>query len=147
MSKQFSDSEIKSYNENLIKYGLTNTKLIFKQDSTDNITNLKNNIMNELGKNEIVFNEKDNQIQLLEAELAKNNYVNIDLLKEAQILFPKLNSISISNHTYYFTNDSIATVPVLIYTSKTDLDTDEKTKLIDWLKQRLTLTNIDTFEK
>lgn len=147
LSKQFSDSEIKSYNENLIKYGLTNTKLIFKQDSTDNITNLKNNIMNELGKNEIVFNEKDNQIQLLEAELAKNNYVNIDLLKEAQILFPKLNSISISNHTYYFTNDSIATVPVLIYTSKTDLDTDEKTKLIDWLKQRLTLTNIDTFEK
>lgn len=145
--KQFSDSEIKSYNEHLKNYGLTNTKLIFKQDSTDNITNLKNNIMNEIGKNELVFNEKDKQIHLLEAELSKYNYVNSDLLKEAQILFPKVNSLSISNHTYYFTTDSIATVPVLIYSSETNLNKEEKLKLTAWLEQKLALNNLEIFAK
>lgn len=147
LSKQFSNIEIENYNEQLVDYGLTNTILIFRQDSTDNIANLKNNIMNELGKNEIVVNEKDKQIHLLEAELAKNNYINNEVMKEAHILFPTITSVSLSNHTIYYTSDSISTIPVLIYDAKTTLNNEDKIKFEDWLKQRLALSNIESFVK
>ncbi len=147
LSKQFSDDEIKKYNKDLKDYGLTNTKLIFKQDSTYNINNLKNNIMNELGKNEVVFNEKDKQIHLLETELSKSNYFNNEILKEAKILFPTLTSASLSNHTVYYTSDSISTIPVLIYETKIALNKEEITKFESWLKQRFSLNTIASFVK
>lgn len=146
LSKRYSEEEIQKLNEDLNNYGLSNTELIIKQDSADNIQKLKNDILNEVKINEISVNEKDLQIKLLEDEIAKNTFDNNQILDEAKTLFPGISALSLANHTFPNDSDSVSvTVPVLIYESDIDLSKDDKSKLINWLKERLALNSLEIY--
>ncbi|MBD0724668.1 TIGR00341 family protein [Flavobacterium sp. L1I52] len=143
LSKRFSDSEIKDLNKSLKDYELNNTKLIVKQDTTD----LKSDILNEIKFNKSTISQKDVTILNLKKQLAANQYSNKELLAEMKILFPNIENISISNHTFNENTDSLKIVPVLVYKSKNQLESVEKNKLMQWLKQRLNKKRLEIYHQ
>lgn len=142
LNKSYSKNEIVLLNENLKKYNLSNTKLFIKQNSTDNLNSLKNSILNEVTKKEIILNEKDKKIAELENEIIKNKYSDKQLFEEVKIIFPTINSISIGNHKT-FQKDTIIDKTIFIYQTNSRLKEIEKSKLKKWLQKRLKLTNLE----
>ncbi|HEY4616566.1 MAG TPA: TIGR00341 family protein [Flavobacterium sp.] len=143
LSKRFSDDEIKTLNEKLKTYNINDTKLVVIQDTTD----LKSDILNEINFNKDILSDKDVTILNLKNEIAKNTYDNKALLAEVKILFPEIENISISNHTFNENTDSTKTLPVLIYKSKAGLEESSKEKLAAWMKQRLAKKQIEIYSE
>ncbi|MGM8363228.1 TIGR00341 family protein [Flavobacterium sp. ARAG 55.4] len=143
LSKRFSDAEIKALNQSLPDYELNNTKLVIKQDTTD----LKSDILNEINFNKSALSQKDVTILNLKKQIAFNHFDNNELLAEMKILFPDIQNISISNHTFNEKTDSTKTVPVLIYKSKNKFEKQELDKIVQWLKQRLTKKEIEVYRQ
>jgi uncharacterized hydrophobic protein (TIGR00271 family) len=141
LAKRFSEQEIKTLNQKLKTYDITDTKLMVMQDTTD----LKSDILNEINFNKSVLSKKDVTILNLKNEIAKNTYDNRALLSEVKILFPEIENISLSNHTFDEKTDSTRTVPVLIYKSKKGIEKPSEEKLVLWLKQRLVKNEIEIF--
>lgn len=148
LKKNYSDAEIKDINNRLEDYGLHNTTLTIRQDSTDNLQNFRNDIMNEVNKKDRILDEKDIRIRQLETEIAQNTFDNKQLYTEINVLYPSVKAISVSNHTYATAVDSLGfSNTVLIYESKEKLDKESEEKLSDWLAKRLNLKNIELFFK
>lgn len=142
LDHRFTPTEIKELNQKMKFYGLNQTRIVIKQDSTDNIQVLRNSILNEIKGKDEIFDVNESRIKLLEAELAKNNYNNPQMLNEAKIIFPSVSSISIANHTFNYTKDSSATFPIAVYKSKTTLKKADKDKFESWLKERLAVPKV-----
>jgi uncharacterized hydrophobic protein (TIGR00271 family) len=154
LSKRFSKNEIETLNAKLIEYGITKSKIIIKQDSVDNILNLRNSILNEVNRNKSSFNEKDARIRLLETEIskvkeeeAKNNLNGERIFKESKALFPAIQSLSISRHVIFHEDDTLDTAVVLTYQSKRELAKSDKSKFENWIKQRLELPRIEIYKQ
>jgi hypothetical protein len=143
LSKKFTAPEIKALNAKLKIYNITNTQLRVIQDTTD----LKSDILNEIKYNKSVLSEKDVAILKLKKEITLNKYENQALLSEIKILFPEIANISISNHTFNENTDSLMTVPVLLYYSKSPLKEEYQTKLGQWLEKRLVKTDIQIYRQ
>jgi len=141
LTKKFSKKEITILNQKLKDYDINDTKLMVMQDTTD----LKSDILNEINFNKSVLSKKDVTILNLKNQILKNTYDNKALLSEVKILFPEIENISLSNHTFDENTDSTRTVPVLIYKSKEGIQKPSQQKLILWLKQRLKKNEIEIF--
>ena len=147
LTKHFNRPEIKQLNDRLNSYGIYNTKLIIKQDTTFNISNLKNDILNEVRINDTLLYKRNSEISALKKEAAKNSFDNKELLKEVSAIYPEISAISVSNHTVYTNTDSSYTEAVLIYQAKRELGRSDKGKLANWIKQRLSLNNVVIFKQ
>ncbi|TDD97529.1 TIGR00341 family protein [Flavobacterium cellulosilyticum] len=143
LSKKFTPEEIKQLNKKLNVYNIPNTQLIIKQDTTD----IKKFILNEINFGKTGINKKDLQIANLENQIKLDHYDNNSILSEVRILFPEVEDISISNHTYYNNTDSSKVVPVLVYRSKEILQKTSKQKMILWLEQKLSKKNIEIYKQ
>jgi uncharacterized hydrophobic protein (TIGR00271 family) len=141
LSRRFSPDEIKTLNHKLKSYNINDTKLTVMQDTTD----LKSDILNEINFNKSVLSKKDVTILNLKNQIANNTYDNRALLAEVKILFPEIENISLSNHTFDENTDSTRTVPVVIYKSKVGIEKPSEKKLALWLKQRLVKNEIEIF--
>ena len=143
LSKKFTAGEIAGLNEKLKYYSLSNTQLRVIQDTTD----LKSDILNEIKYNKSVLSEKDVTILKLKKQISSSTYDSKALLSEIKILFPEIENISMTNHIFNDNTDSLRTVPVLIYNSKSTLKEEYKTRLTLWLEQRLDKTNIQLYQQ
>lgn len=143
LSKKFTDFEKIELNQKMKIYGLTNTELKIRQDTT----NLKQDILNQIKNEKTNLNEKDVLISSLKKEIQDNKYDNSSLLAEAKILFPSLTDISISNHPFNSGKDKIEIIPVVIYTSSKPLSANDAEKLSLWVKTRIKKEKIDVFWK
>lgn len=143
LSKKFTDKQIKGFNAKLKEYDIPNTKLTVLQDTTD----LKTDILNEIKYNKSVLSEKDVAILSLKKEIQANKYDNKALLGEIRILFPEVENIAVSNHTFNESTDSTSTIPVLIYKSKLPLNDQNTIKLTNWLQQRLSKKEIELYRQ
>lgn len=146
LNRSFSENEIKLLNEELKKYGLENTKLIIKKNSTDNINALRNDILNEVAKNDIVIDEKDKQIEALKNEITKNTFNDKEVFEEVVIIFPNIQSISIANHNIT-SNDTTLIKTVFLYQANPKLEEKEKAKLYYWLQKRLSASNLEVINQ
>jgi uncharacterized hydrophobic protein (TIGR00271 family) len=146
LNKSFSENETKALNDDLKKYGIENTKLTIKKNSTDNINALRNDILNEVSKTEIRLDEKDQRIEELNMEIAKNKFDNQKIFEEVKIIFPTIKTISIANHNTT-SNDTILIKTVFLYQANPKLDDTEKTKLYNWLQKRLSITNLEVINQ
>lgn len=142
LTKKFTPKETAELNKKLKYYDINNTLLTIKQDTS----NLKNDILNEISKSDKTLNEKDQIIQSLQQEIAKNKYANLEILNEAKVLFPKINNLSIANHSFVL-NDTSVIVPVMIYTSHDNLKKEEIEKLRLWLLQRLQIDKLELYKE
>lgn len=139
----FNPVEIKSLNKTLIDYQIDNTQLTIKQDTTD----IKKYILDQIHSGKTNLDAKDITINKLKNEIASNKYNNKKLLDEVKIIFPEIENISISNHSFNKTPDSSYIRPVLIYDSKTALSEPSKLKLKLWLQKRLSKDKIEIYKQ
>lgn len=142
LNKVFSQTQIDSFNSNLKKYGIQNTKLTVKQHSTNDINSFKNDMLNEINKKEIVLDEKEKQIESLKIELSKQKFENEQIFQEAKAIFPKIQESSIANHNV-ISKDSAITKTIFIYKSKPLLTHVEKAKLFNWLQKRIQSNKVE----
>ena len=140
---RFNEKEIKSFNRKLIVYKIENTKLNIKQDTTD----IKKYILNQIRFAESNLNKKETEKNQSESEIALNALNDKILLDEIKIIFPEVENISISNHTFDNKTNDVSLHPVLIYKSKTVLSKIAKQKLHMWLKIRLSEENIEIYKQ
>lgn len=143
LSKEFTEKEIESLNVDLNASGLENTILVIRQ--SDNLSNLKNDILNEITKTEAVVSEKDTRIQTLETELKNSTVDTKPIFEECRILFPTIGSLSISKQTRFSSDDTSIEEFSLIYRAEKELPTEEKTKLREWINKKLSIENIQIF--
>ena len=143
LRKKFNTEEITSLNKSLINYNIENTKLNISQDTTD----IKKYILDQINSGKTNLDAKDITITQLKNEIASNKYNNKRLLDEIKIIFPEVDNISISNHSFNKNTDSSNVHPVLIYESKTNLSELSKQKLKLWLQKRLSKDKIEIYKQ
>lgn len=143
LSKKFSPKEVTALNQKLKFYKIENTKLQIRQDTTD----LKRDILNEIGSEKANLNEKDIIITKLKKEIANAKVDNAKILKEVKILFPEIRNISIAKHTFNEATDSAKTIPVMVYQVNKRLPVASKLKLSAWLKEKLQSENLEIYEE
>ena len=85
---------------------------------------------------------KDKKIQDLESEIAKNTFDGKQILQKAKIIFPAIQSLSISNSRFYYGNDSTSSSVILFYKADEELADTEKIKLTNWIKKRNNLLDL-----
>lgn len=149
LQKRFDSTEIKTLQQKISanKY-LRGASLVVRQDTTDRLTALKGDILNEIKSSENEINQKDIKILQLEKELAKNRFDNKKLLKETQALFSGVTAISVSSHPLVDINDSIVnTITAVIYSSPKEISNDDRMRLKTWLNERLSVKNVEVFRK
>jgi uncharacterized hydrophobic protein (TIGR00271 family) len=143
LSKRFDSLEIKSLNEKMKNYQLSNTELLIIQDTF----NLKNDILNSINNYKKTGDDKDILISSLQKKMADYQSNNTKTIKEAKILFPEINSISIAQYTITEKSKNNKTIPVILYQSKKELPSESKEKLMIWLEQRLEKDSIEIYRK
>lgn len=138
LNEKFSEKEIVSLNSRLVNYNLPNTKLLIKQDLKD----LKNEILNEIGNQNKNISEKEILINNLKNELAAFKFENTDVEEEVRILFPEIKTLSLGKHILNQETDSMRTLTVVLFKPKDEkVETDVK-KLQKWLEQKLKTKDI-----
>jgi uncharacterized hydrophobic protein (TIGR00271 family) len=130
LSKKLDSLEIKQLNNNLKDFGINNTNLVIKQNTSD----LKSEILNEINLQKNSVSEKDLQINLLKGELNLYKTENPELVKEIKILFPEIKEISLGKLQTFYKPDSTGVETAIIYQSENQVD-EEKLKL--WLANKL----------
>jgi uncharacterized hydrophobic protein (TIGR00271 family) len=138
LSKKFNPVEIKSLNQKLKNYDLLNTQLHIKQDTFD----LKNDILNTINSHKKSGVDKDELIINLQQKISNYQANNNRVSKEAAILFPEINAVSITQYT-----SKDRTIPVFLYKSNAELNLDSKRRLTIWLKQRLEQDSIEVYKQ
>lgn len=141
LSKNYTKAELYDLNIELQNFGIENTILVVKNNTADNINLLKNDILNEVNKND----EKSKKIIELEQELSSNKFDNIQLLKESKILIPKINAITVANNQFA-QGDSLVEKAFLVYVAKEKLTNEEEAKLKSWIENRLNIENVEIFK-
>ncbi len=143
LSKRFENDEVQEFSNKLKAYKINNTILRIRQDTTD----LKKDILNEIGFEKATLKERDAVIQNLKKEIINLKVDNSKLLPEVKILFPEIENISVAKHTFNEGTDSVRTIPVMVYRINKRLSIESKNKLSDWLKQKLQSTELEIYEQ
>ena len=133
LNKRFDEKEIKKLTSKLKSYKILNTQLKIVQDTTD----IRNIILKEINGSKNLVDEKDLKIVELKKSIDLYRYDNKSILDEVKILFPEIKNLSLSNHPFNESTDSMRLVAVMLYKSNANLSETTKTKLTLWLKQKL----------
>jgi len=148
LTKRFDSIEIVALKKTLrMNPYLKGTELIIRQDSTDRFNALKGDILSQIKNSENEMNEKDVKIIQLEKELTKNSFDNKQLLKESRVLFPTIESLSITRNSLLTPKDSIISLTAVIYDVTKSLSTEDQVKFRNWLNERLSVKNVELFKK
>ena len=139
--KEFTETELQQLNDKLQKAGLQNSKLLIKQNSSEDLQRLKDDILNEVNKKDNALDEKEKSIALLEQKLSESKFDNKKLLDEINVFFPTINSVSVSKQNIA-SKDSTGLFTVLIYSSHPKLNDTEKDQLKNWMLKRLDTDSI-----
>jgi len=146
LNKSYTAKELDTLNINLKKYGLSNTILTIKQNSTDNINALRNDILNEVTKKDRILEEKDKQIEELKGTIAENSFDNKQIYSEVKIIFPSIHVLSINNLNY-IASDTVSVKTVFIYQANPKLNDNEKSKLKHWLQTKLSIADVEVIQQ
>lgn len=133
LSRKFTPEEIKKLNLSLSGYGIFNTQLIIRQDSTD----LKKDILEEINKRSENLSQKDIAIRNLTNELAMYKFDDPKLINEIDILFPEIKVYSVGKQLHVIRQDSTVVNTVLLYEAESPLSDENKSKLQTWLGSRI----------
>lgn len=145
LSRRFENDEIKQLNAKLEKTVDQRVNLIIRQDSTDRLTALKGDIMNEIQTTTLLNNTKDVKIANLQQKIAMNSFETKQLLAESQTLFPAIDALSISKHSFLQVNDSTFTETAVIIGVKGKFPDSERNKFKNWMAARLAEKNVTVY--
>lgn len=143
LSKKFSPDELAELQKKMSGYDIGNTQLKIRQDTTD----LKRDILNEIDRKKASLDEKDVLIAELRKQLAASRVENAKILAETRVLFPEVQNLSIAKHTFNEGTDSVRTIPVMVYRTKSKLSPAAKTKMLSWLRTKMQSNQLEIFEE
>jgi uncharacterized hydrophobic protein (TIGR00271 family) len=143
LTKKFDANEIKSLNEKLKTYELKNTVLNIIQDST----NVKQDILNEISFNNKTVGEKDLIINQLKNQITTLKFDTNLILAETKILFPVIDNIAVSNQTFDDNKPKKKLVSLILYQSKKELNSNDKEKLVLWLKNKFKADAVELYRR
>lgn len=138
LTKQFTTQETEVLTKKLSKYDIENTELKISQETKD----LKNQILDELTKQNKMLSTQDSLITKLQSELNSYKFNNTEVMQEIKILFPELKEFSIGRHTQNTKKDSTQSEIVLLYQTKLKNQKIDKDKLYNWLQQKFKTNGI-----
>ncbi len=146
LKNSYTPIEIKKLNAKLKVFGCENSKLIIRQNATDNLQSLKNDILNEVNKNETFQNKKDQQIAILEQKIVENTFDTKQLFAETNAIFPNITALSLSNQNIT-SKDTTIVMTTLFYYAKPKLKDSEKEKLENWMLKKYKIAKIELITK
>jgi len=141
--KRFGKAETDSLNVRLKYYGLPATVLSIRQDTTD----LKRDILNEIGASKAEENDKNVIIANLRKQLDAVKENNKQILEEAKVLFPEIRNVSIADHRFNQATDSAFAIGVVLYRCARPLKISDKQKLASWLQKKLNRSQLEVVEQ
>lgn len=148
LQKRFNAKELDTLRTKLNAYNyMAGTALVIRQDTTDRFIALKGDILNEIRSSENEVNLKDAKIVQLEKKLSENTFDNQKLLKETRALFPGVTAMSVSNNSFATIKDSTYTTTAVIIDATDNLSRNDKAKLTAWLTQRLSVKNVQLYQR
>ena len=150
--KPLNTNELDRLNKELEDYGLTETELIVRQNTTNiDAASMRTEIVEELyRKNENLLQTKDDKIRLLELELSKyRNFdqIEMEVCQEMKTIYPEIKSSAFNTMIIHGEKTNIDTVTMVYLDATKELQVADKKKLSNWLKQRLKKDNILIVEK
>lgn len=148
LSKRFDKAELKELQREFVKNKyLQGGRLVIRQDSTDRLSALKGDILNQIRSSENEVDGKDAKIMKLEKELADIRFDNVQILKETKALFPSVTSIGVYKNNIAIQKDSIIPITAVVYETSVKLDKKDKERFRQWLKERLSVNNMTLYNK
>lgn len=140
LTRRFTNEQILAETHKLEQYGLTNTRLIIRQDSAFLATAPSNKANEVDGEANIIASE-------LNAKIDRNTLNTDNLYREARAILPDLQSISASRQQFQSAADSIQTVPVVIYQSSQPITDTQEAMLCRWLKVKLKVDTVEIYRR
>lgn len=138
----FTEAEQAKLNDTLKTFGLLHTKLVIRQNSSESLLSLKNDILNEVNKKDNELSTKDQQIAVLNQQVVDNTFDNEKILSEVHVLFPDINAVSVARQNFALLDTSKSTT-VFIYNTGKKLSNNDENKLKNWMLKKL---NVNTLE-
>ena len=68
----------------------------------------------------------DMRIKLLETQIDKNTFDDMEILEGTNAIFPAINSLSLANHTFYTNKESSYSKTVLVCQAEKELNKDDQ---------------------
>ncbi|MGV0924132.1 DUF389 domain-containing protein [Empedobacter tilapiae] len=133
LTEKYDSLQIKEFNNKLADFGLENTTLVVRQNNSD----LKQEILSEINKNQLNVTEKDLQIQQLKTQIEQKKIGDATTEREIKSLFPSIRYVYFGVIQHY--SDSLKAKPIVIYHSEQEID---ENLLYNWLKIKLKSDNL-----
>ncbi|MBF6608198.1 MAG: DUF389 domain-containing protein [Flavobacterium sp.] len=147
LSQRFEPEEIAALNAKLEKAVDERVELVIRQDSTDRLTALKGDIMNEIKHTTLLNTSKDVKIASLQQQITSNTFETKQILSEAEALFPTIAAMSIANHSFTQANDSTFAETVVIIDINGAFSNTERSRFSNWLTKRLAVKKISVYTR
>lgn len=140
--RRFTQDEVLSLNDRLPDYGITNTRLIIRQDTSFlSSPNIRNGAENE------AINASSQVVLSLKKELSRYTLPANNLFPEIQALFPEIRSFYIAKYQIPVGKDSLFALPVALYEADTVLREPERRKLTQFLKARIPTDTLELYRR
>lgn len=140
LTRRFTNEQILAETHKLEQYGLTNTRLIIRQDSAFLATAPSNKANEVDGEANIIASE-------LNAKIDRNTLNTDNLYREARAILPDLQSISASRLQFQSAGDSIQNIPAVIYQSSQPITDTQEAMLYRWLKVKLKVDTVEIYRR
>lgn len=136
LKTNFTKAQIDSINNTLPNYRLNNTQLIVKSNNSQDLINMRNDLMNEVEKSQRLLRNNDYKLDSILNSKYNIQANNKELIKEVQLIIPEIKEIAYKE-IQLSSDDSTASVsPVVIYKSKKPLNKKDVAKLKQWILLR-----------
>lgn len=151
IGERLSQSKLKEIEARLENYDLVGASLLVHQSKDQNIdvTALKANIVSELYKDNLyALEEKNKTIQKLQSELQKtvaNNAEWLNISAELNAQYPQIREVMLSTATPWKAGVGPAKNTLIVVNVKTasKLSSNDRYRILNWLKLRVKSDNVD----
>lgn len=134
LSTTYDSLQIKNLEKQLLKYGLDHTKLVIRKNTASQLTQMKNDILNEVSG-------KDKEFADLKASVKQTTYDNLQLKKELNVFFPEITETSFEKGNFAV-GDSLSEDYVLIIKSENALDETQQQKLQNFVENKYNIRGV-----
>jgi len=140
LTRKFNAEEIREEERKLAEFGITDTRLVIRQDSAFLAQAAK------IKSNEVATDASRVAAEL-NAKMDRYVFKTENLYREAKAIIPELTTLSASKHEILSDRDSTFVIPVALYESQTSLNSEQTKILVKWLKARLKVDTIEIYRR
>ncbi len=143
LNKKFTDAEIEQLNAKLLNFGIANTRLNLVQDNQEIDKTIDANWQAQYA----ALKNKDEELEQLKTELSAYQLSDTSLYREAEILFPEIQLLSIGRQQRFDAQDSLSEFTLITYGLVVASAKPDTSKLRLWLTEKMHAGEVVLFEQ